>query len=190
MLDESSGIFTVTDLKQYIYCPRILFYQACLPNIRPTTTKMQHGMEAHQDEQKRAARRTLHQYHLMEGIRHFDVSVFSERWQLSGQIDEVVETAKGWFPIDYKLTQEVGYNHKIQLTAYALLLEEAHHANIKEGFLYLIPKRQVVSVKFTPKLRAEVQATLATMQQIVTDEIMPPPTNQPHKCVDCEFRRF
>ncbi len=36
-------ILTVTDLKQYCYCPRILFYMRCLPGVRPLTVKMEEG---------------------------------------------------------------------------------------------------------------------------------------------------
>ena len=30
-------LFEVTDLKQWIYCPRVLYYRYCLPEIRPIT---------------------------------------------------------------------------------------------------------------------------------------------------------
>ena len=33
----SELLFEVTDLKQWIYCPRVLYYRYRLPEIRPTT---------------------------------------------------------------------------------------------------------------------------------------------------------
>lgn len=190
MIDQPQPIFTMTDLKQYIYCPRIFFYHACLPKIRPTTAKMQHGIDAHETEQKRATRRTMHQYHVIEGERHFDVPVFSNTLRLSGQIDEVVESPDGIFPVDYKLAKHAGFHFKIQLTAYALLLEEQTNTSIKVGYLYLIRPRTMVEVRFTPKLRKTILHALEQMWQIVDEEIMPPPTSHPQQCTDCEFRRF
>lgn len=190
MIDAQPLVFTITDLKQYAYCPRIFYYQICLPAIRPITTKMQHGIDAHEQEQKRAARRTMHQYHVVAGERHFDVPVFSEQLQLSGQVDEVVVSPEGIFPVDYKLAKQVGHNHKLQLTAYALLLEEMNGQRIKQGYLYLIRTHEMVAVRFIPNLRDTVIQSLNAMQMIVVDEWMPPPTTHTSRCSDCEFRRF
>jgi CRISPR-associated exonuclease Cas4 len=190
MIDKRPFSFTVTDLKQYTYCPRIFFYHACLPDIRPVTGKMQMGSEAHEAEQKRAARRTLEQYAEVSGIRHFDVPVASERLGLSGSVDEVVESADGLLVVDYKLAKLAGYHFKVQLAAYALLLEETMGQRVKRGYLYLIPKREMVAVTLTPKLRAFVEEAVTIMWEIAESQFMPPATPYPTRCVDCEFRRF
>lgn len=190
MLDDTPLVFTITDLKQYIYCPRIFYYHACLRDVRPVTRKMQHGIRAHEAEQKLAARRTMHQYHIVDGIRHFDVPVMSEQLRLSGQIDEVVESENGIFPVDYKLAKRAGYHFKLQLTAYALLLEEETDQHIKQGYLYLIRSKEMITVRFTKKLRRAVYSALDQMWQIANDELIPPPTERRTRCPDCEFRRF
>ncbi len=186
----SDILFTITDLKQYIYCPRIFFYHACLPNVRPITNKMQHGIDAHEQEQKRAARRTLHQYHVVEGQRRFDVPVISQSLHLSGKIDEVVDTPDGSFPVDYKLSKHASYHFKIQLTAYAMLLEETTQQGIAKGYLYLIPSHDMISVRFTRKLRQQVELAMTKMRHIAQTEMIPEPTDKFQRCVDCEFRRF
>ncbi|MGB1287647.1 MAG: CRISPR-associated protein Cas4 [Aggregatilineales bacterium] len=190
MLDNKIPYFTITDLKQYMYCPRIFYYHACLPDVRPVTRKMRHGITAHELEQKRAAQRTLHQYHTMTGTRHFDVAVLSEKLRLSGQIDEVVETDTGMFPVDYKLAKRAGYHFKIQLTAYAILLEESTGQPIKQGYLYLMRPREMVTVRFSKKLRQDVHNALVHMHEIAESEMMPAPAASPARCIDCEFRRF
>jgi CRISPR-associated exonuclease Cas4 len=190
VLDENGITFTITDLKQYIYCPRIFYYHACLPDVRPVTAKMHHGIDAHEQEQKRAARRTMHQYHTIDGTRNFDVPVISERLNLSGQIDEVVEGTNGVFPVDYKLAKRAGYHFKLQLTAYAMLLEEVSDVRIKQGYLYLMRSREMITVRFTQKLRGAVEAALRAMYIIAQTELVPEPTRYRQRCPDCEFRRF
>ena len=60
MLDEPMAVpWRVTDLKQYVYCPRILYYHTCLPRVRPTTYKMEASIEAHALEPDRERRRSL-----------------------------------------------------------------------------------------------------------------------------------
>jgi hypothetical protein len=34
-MEEQPFTFRVIDLKQYVYCPRILYYQTALPQVRP-----------------------------------------------------------------------------------------------------------------------------------------------------------
>ncbi|MBO9362814.1 MAG: CRISPR-associated protein Cas4 [Thermoflexus sp.] len=125
-------IFTVTDLKQYAYCPRIVFYTYCLPLLRPTTGKMEEGRLAHKEARDRERRRTLRIYGLEEACRHFDVWAASEELGLRGRIDLVLEVALGssgmqreWIPVDYKQThRRAGPHLRRQLAAYGMMLEE------------------------------------------------------------------
>lgn len=189
-MTDSLTLFTITDLKQYMYCPRICFYHTCLPDIRPVTAKMRHGITAHDEEKRRAVRRTLGKYHAVDGTRYFDVGVISQRLNLSGAVDEVVETDNGLFPIDYKLAKTAGQHYKIQLTAYAMLLEEQTETSITLGYLWLMQSRRMVTVRFTEELRQTVEEALQHMHMIVRDELLPAPTTVQPRCIDCEFRRF
>ena len=115
MLDDQL-MFTVTDLKQFVYCGRVIFYEHCLPHVRPRTYKMDAGRDEHADEQKRAARRNLSHYALGEGKRLFDVALTDPVLKLTGLIDEVVYANNGEiFPVDYKLSKKVSPNHQLHL---------------------------------------------------------------------------
>jgi CRISPR-associated exonuclease Cas4 len=190
MLDQDGNVFTITDLKQYAYCPRIFYYHTCVPGIRPITYKMQVGIAVHTDEPKRAARRSLDHFGGPDGQRVFDMMILSKALALSGQIDEVIDTATELIPVDYKLAHKAAFHFKIQLAAYALLLEEQRGTAVTRGFLYLMPRRKMVEVPITPKLRKQVQQMLGQMALVATSEQMPPATDWRQRCVDCEFRRF
>lgn len=190
-VDVAPVLFTVTDVKQFVYCGRVIFYEHCLPHVRPRTYKMDAGRAEHEDEQKRAARRNLSRYALGEGKRAFDVAITAPKLQLTGLIDEVVYAADGEvFPVDYKLAKKVAPNHQIQLAAYALLLESVTLAPVKRAFLYLIPLRKMEEVAITPTLRAQVLTLLDQLTVTVQQERMPSRAPNPHNCIGCEFRRF
>jgi len=190
MLDDVY-YFTVTDLKQYAYCPRVVFYERCLPHVRPRTFKMDAGRDIHEDEEDRAARRTLRQYGEVEGERRFGLHLTSLHLGLTGELDEVVYTADGrCFPVDYKFAKGVSHHYKIQLTAYAMLLEEAESREVEYGFVYLILSRKMVKVNFSVELRKSVLTILAELQRMIEQERMPQPAENPHYCTACEFRRF
>ncbi len=190
MLDDSQ-LLTVTDLKQYAYCPRVVYYERCLPHIRPRTYMMDAGKDAHEHEQDRAARRTITRYDTAEGERRFNVPLVSRPLGLRGLLDEVVFTPDGKaIPVDYKLATSAGNNHRIQLAAYALLLEADSLYRVEYGYLYLIPTRKLVKVMITPKLRDVTQTMLHQAQTMIALEQMPPPVDRVGQCAACEFRRF
>jgi CRISPR-associated exonuclease Cas4 len=184
----------VTDLKQYAYCPRIVYYHICLPRVRPTTYKMEASQEAHTVAEAQEQRRTLRAYGLEQGERHFNVPLVSERLGMRGQVDLVIETEgqgrREVIPVDYKLSRKVASHFQLQLTAYAVMLEEAWGVPVKRGFLYLIPLRRAEQVRIAARQRTALDEALAAMNAMLLKEQMPAATPQRAKCVACEFRRF
>lgn len=192
-MEEPPFTFRVIDLKQFVYCPRVLYYQTVLPDVRPITYKMEAGIEAHQAAAGREKRRSLRTYGLANGRRTFNVPVYNPALMLSGEVDMVIETDTELIPVDYKQAKKVGSHHKLQLMAYGRLLETADPQNpktVKRGFLYLIPSRKTVEVRFTPQLRRRLDNALHAMRQIAQQQQFPSPAASPAQCVDCEFRRF
>jgi CRISPR-associated exonuclease Cas4 len=188
-------LLEVTDLKQWTYCPRVVFYRYCLPTIRPITYSMERGIVAHEEAVAREERRSLHAYGLTSGERCFDVVLRSERLHLSGRIDLVirVQTEQGeeGIVVDYKLSErEAGSHFKLQLATYALMVEEAWGIPVRRAFLYHIPQRKAEAISLTPALRRRVETTVAAIERAIRGEVMPEPPAKLARCVACEFRRF
>ncbi len=192
MSEQEPFVFRVVDLKQYVYCARIFYYQTVLPQIRPLTYKMSAGIAAHHVAESREKRRQLRSYGLKTGTRTFNVPLFSEDVGLSGEVDMLIETQTELIPVDYKLSKKEGKHFRLQLAAYGRLLSAIHPANkpVRRGFLYLIPKRKAVEVRFMPTLDRQLARALDQMRHIAYNQMIPPVTSHCAKCVDCEFRRF
>lgn len=190
MPNGDNTLFTVTDLKQYNYCPRILYYHCCLPDIRPTGTKMEVAIRRHEDEPKRALRRTMRIEGLQDAERHFDIPLTSTKLGLTGQVDELIFYQNTIIPVDYKLARKAHAHFRLQLVAYAMLAEEHYQTHIQFGLLYLIQTRKTVQVTFSSQLRQKVLRTVAHMRQITDTEAIPPPPDSVRPCLECEFQRF
>jgi CRISPR-associated exonuclease Cas4 len=158
---------------------------------------MEEGIRHHEDEEEREERRSLRHYGVTVGERFFHLVLQSPNLGLSGRVDLAVATpsrdaanAEG-IVVEYKLSeQKAGSHFKLQLAAYALMLEEAWGIPVKHGFLYSIPLRKAELVPITSQLRKKVVQTVAQIKYIVGREIIPEPTTSPYRCVTCEFRRF
>jgi len=184
--------FQVTDLKQWAYCPRVLYYQACLPDVRPVTYKMEAGTEAGQAEEGREARRSLRAYGLADGRREFEVQLSSSTLGLRGKPDMVVwlDETQEVIPVDYKLSVIAGEHFKLQIIAYGIMLEESSGYTARRGFLYSIPLHKAEEVKIDKRGREKLELALGEMHRILRYELMPEPTPNRNKCLACEFRRF
>lgn len=185
----------VTDLKQWTYCPRVVFYRYCLPRIRPITYSMRAGLQAHGEAASREERRSLHAYGLEAGERFFDIALTSERLHLTARIDLVIRTrteqGEEGIVVDYKLSERQAGNHfKLQLAAYALMVEEAWGIPVRRAFLYHILQRQAEAIPITASLRQKVETTIAAIHATIAGEVMPMPPTSLGPCVACEFRRF
>ena len=193
----TAWLLEVTDLKQYTYCPRIVFYRYCLPRVRPMTALMREGIHSHVEEDVREERRSLRPYGLVEGERAFHLPLQSTRLGLTGRVDLAIavpsRAADGAeaVVVEYKLTeQKAGPHFKLQLAAYALLLEEAWGLPVKRAFLYSIAQRSAELIPVTQHLRQKVIQTIAHIRHMIDQEIMPAPPDSLRQCVTCEFRRF
>lgn len=181
----------VNDLKQYEYCPRIVFYNTVMPLDRKVTFKMQRGTEAEFHLDALEKRRSLRRYKLGDGERRFHVWLHSERLRLSGKMDMLIISSKGYFPVDFKYTRGRPHrNHISQLAGYAVLAEEQYETVIETAFIYLVPLGELVAIKITKELKEEVSGRLSSIREMVLDEVLPPPTQVRARCAECEFRNY
>ncbi|GHO49671.1 CRISPR-associated protein Cas4 [Ktedonospora formicarum] len=190
-------LLEVTDLKQYLCCPRIPYYRYCLPDIRPVTYSMEVGIQSHREEEEKEARRSLQKYQIEQGERLFNYFAASELLGIKGQMDLVIITPsweaedKEAIIVDYKYSeQKAGPHFKLQLAAYALLLEEELQMPVRNGFLYSIPLRKAEKIAITVALRKKVRHVIQEIHQLLEREAFPVSTRTPHRCPTCEFRRF
>lgn len=193
----TNWLLEVTDLKQYTYCPRIVFYRYCLPTIRPLTFLMEEGIRQHTVEENREERRSLRHYQIEEGERFFQVVLQSQTLGLTARLDLAIaipsRTAVGAeaVVVEYKYSeQKAGVHFKLQLAAYALLLEEAWNIPVKRGFIYSIPQKRAEAIAITPQLRKKVVQTVNDIRRLIEHQQMPEPPASQSRCVTCEFHRF
>lgn len=181
---------TATDLKQYVYCPRKVYYSRCLPDFRPRMPKMDDGRAAHPEEARLQARRSLRPYGLEDGERRFNVRVYSGRLGLAGLLDEVIVTGEAAYPVDYKLATWASPSFVVQIAAYCLMLEDDWNVASPCGFLVFIESGTVERVEVDAGLRASVEEWLNEMREMIATERMPPPTTERARCDACEHRRL
>jgi len=83
----------------------------------------------------------------------------------------------------------VWLDHKYQLAAYALLIDEAFNTCVKRGFVNYIPEEKVVEIEITYSMKVYVKRVLGNIEKIIKDEKMPPIRADRKKCTGgCGFK--
>jgi len=182
---EEPIYFRVTDLKQWFYCPRIVYFQFLMPDLRPKTYSMEEGALKHAELRRRRRRWRG----LPEGEYRWDVALRSDELHASGLVDLVIDTVDELIPVDFKDSLKASAHFKMQLVAYGIMLEEMGK-RVERGFVYLLPRRRAEEVRLTARMKSKVRRAFGEMLKSVLGEEMPPPPKSQAQCVACEFRRF
>lgn len=188
---SAAGMIPVTDLKQWAYCQRIVYYHRVMPAVGKTSFKMREAVRAQDLIEALETRRTIGRYGLEGAERHFNVWLSDEAIGLKGKADLVLESQAEVAVVDFKLTSgEVGDNHLMQLAAYGLLAERMYRKASRHAFLYRIPDSRVIPVEITQEMKDLVVASLADIRSMAGREAFPKATTVRGRCVECEYANY
>ncbi|MCD6368675.1 CRISPR-associated protein Cas4 [Candidatus Woesearchaeota archaeon] len=186
----------VSDIKQFFFCPRIIYYMHVLGFRERTTESEISGREAHEDIIKREKRRkSLAAKRIFTGYRkHFGVKMVSKKLLLKGRLDMLVENGKNYIPVEYKSIplkrKKPPANHKYQLIAYGLLVDETYDTYTKLGYIYYSVNDRLVPVYFTRNSKEYVKETTKHIREIILNEEIPRGYSSPSKCKNCGYHIF
>jgi len=125
------------------------------------------------------------------GERRFQVRLASERVGLSGEVDLLIVTNTEAVPVEFKHTEgPVAKNHRLQLGAYALLVEDALGLPVQRGFVCQLPAGRLWQVQCGTAERLQVAQLVRQVRHMLAGEARPAPTPVRARCRDCEFRRY
>lgn len=188
--DVAEPFVSVTDVKHYIYCPRIVYFERVLHATPVFGSQQEEGRLKHEEYVRKELRRKDAIYYSPDFLgakKHLFVNLSSPQLQLTGQLDCVIQTVGGeYIPVDYKgMSSNKGkmwMDHKYQLTAYALLVEENYSTVVKRGFINYIPEKLILKVEITPTMKTHVKRVIGHIRRIVKEERLPPIRVAKRKC--------
>jgi CRISPR-associated exonuclease Cas4 len=183
-------MISVSDVKQYFYCPRVVYFMYVFRAEKTISVKQEYGGERHDKLEKQETRRkTARPYpsELEGGEKMFKVALKSEKLGLSGKLDLLVKKGEEYYPVEYKNSRGYYMNHKYQLMAYVLLVEDAFKTAVDKAFIYYIPVKSVKEIEVTDGLRRYTRQLIGKIEHLIETAEMPEPAKQIAKCRDCEF---
>ncbi len=189
-LDVAEPLVSVTDVKHYVYCPRLVYFDRVLHAQPVFGSQQEESQELHMEYVHKELRRKDAVYYSPEFVgaeKFLFVPLVSKGLQLQGVVDCIIKTVKGeYIPVEYKNMNSDGgkvyMDHKYQLVAYALLVEENFGTVVRRGFVNYIPEQLILKFEITPTMKSYVKRVVGHIKRIIREERLPPIRVAQNKC--------
>jgi len=188
--DIAEEFVSVTDIKHYIYCPRLVYFDRVLHATPVFGSQQEDSKELHEDYVRKELRRKDAVFYSPEFVgaeKLLFTSFSSPMLGLQGNVDCIIKTTREeYIPVEYKNMNsdkgKVCMDHKYQLVGYALLVEENFETVVRRGFVNYIPEGLILRVEITPTMKSYVKRVLGHIRRIIRDEELPPIRVAKQKC--------
>lgn len=192
---ETHAMITPSEIIEYLYCPRFVYFMHCMniPQHEDHRFKVLKGREVH----KRRERENRDYLLKKIGVVKKEIGVYlaSPSLRVRGIVDEVLTLTEGTMaPLDYKYTEpnEVVYRtHRVQVTLYGLMIEEAYGVPVKHGYVaYIRSGSQLYEVEIDSAARQEVKKVVDDIFRIIETGYHPKRTPYRVRCTDCCYKNI
>ena len=191
----SDGSITTSDVIEYLFCPRFVYFIHCLriPQREGRLIKVQKGRVVHKSKEKTNLGYLRKSYSVSDKL--VGVYLNSKKYRIRGVMDEVLFFDDGSAsPLDYKFakyTSKVFRTYKYQSALYGLMIAEHFKRPVYKGYLcYTRSGNKIVEVPFNGKLFQQVCYVVDSVLSVIQKETVPEPTGSRKRCVDCCYRRI
>lgn len=121
-----------------------------------------------------------------------ELKISSESLELTGVIDQIEKYPDGKVPLELKTgsmpKEGVWPGHRVQLGAYALLMEEKYGKPVDEGFVVYLDKQERRHIAINPFLKQEVRDLKDKVRELLRSKQIPEKTENENKCRKCGLR--
>lgn len=179
-------IITAEDVRQFVYCPRIIYFRY-VHRIRPQQTyKMQKGQELHEQEVR--IKDVEEEAHVS---KYYNYYLIDPALGLSATLDYFESDGTEATPVDIKTGhfygEGISEHHLAQLLAQSFLLESQLNLLVRRVKVIYTQHEQIFTHEITITDRLKLLRLVDDIQEIIQEERIPRCTPHAAKCADCEF---
>jgi len=187
--DVAEAYCSVTDIKHYLYCPRIVYFDKVLHCPPILESQQEASKTTHENLEQKEKRRKAAVFYSPEfeaAEKIFRVTLESEKLKLRGNLDLLIHTNSEYVPVEYKeMSSDRGKlwpDHKYQLAAYALLVEETHNTTVGHGIVNYVREDRVIPCEISDGMKKYVRRMIVEVNRLVSDQALPPITVPASRC--------
>jgi len=192
---ESETIITISDVLEFLFCPRFIYFMHCLdiPQHEETRYKVLKGRDLHE------RRRTTNIDYVRKKIdcrrKERQVFIAAKKHHIKGIVDEVLFLRDGTAaPLEYKFAEykdRVYRTHRYQLVLQAIMIAENYKIEVNRGYIcYTRSNNLVKQVDFKKSDFNKAVKMIMDILEVIEKGLYPEKTKDKAKCVDCTYRNI
>jgi len=191
MLDEY--YITPIHIKEYIFCPSILYNKYVMKIVEPITEMMRDGKEGYERDRMGLKRREsiLGDKRIKADKIIFSRWLKSEKYRIAGIVDCIywINNKMNILEIKYSKAKKPYPDHIYQAAAYALMAEEEFKQPVYKIIIYYKYSKLWYERRFTNQLRRYVIKIVEDIRKILDGDEIPTPKLS-RKCMSCWYSRI
>ncbi|MBI2651757.1 CRISPR-associated protein Cas4 [Candidatus Woesearchaeota archaeon] len=121
-----------------------------------------------------------------------ELRIDSETLELIGIIDRIEMHENNYIPIELKTgkapKEGIWHSHRIQLAAYALLLEEKFQKPINKAMVYYLDAREIRQITINPFMKDEIMDLINKVKELLKSHYVPAYCENRNKCAGCSLK--
>ena len=121
-----------------------------------------------------------------------EVKIVSEKLGLVGRLDKIEIENENYRPVDLKTgsppKSDIWQDQKIQLSAYALLIEEKFDTNVDYGYIEYLKTREKRRLYINPFMKENVKILINEVNNLIKANKLPDKIENINKCNYCGLR--
>jgi len=190
MPTDSETIITISDVLEYLFCPRFIYFMHCLdiPQHEEKRFKVMKGREVHEEKMI-----TNPEYLRKKiGVTKKEINVFiaSKQHHIKGIVDEILFLDDGTAaPFEYKFAEfkdTIYQTYHFQLVLHAIMIRENYHLDVKRGFIcFTRSNNHIETIEFTEHDFERGLEIVNEVLQIIDKGFYPNKGKYKNKCIDC-----
>lgn len=187
---QAQTIWSASDIRQFVYCPRVIYFRYVMPLHFRQTYSMIKGTETEELQLLLTKRRSFQRWGLAQAELVCHPYWKSESLRLAGIPDAVLLAKNRVGVLEFKESPHgLTLGTELQLAVYTILAEELYPQRDVLALFHNPWTGRTTLVNVNESLKNQVLAIRNSLDELVLGERLPEPTRQKGKCVDCEYRR-
>jgi len=189
-LEGAEGIYlTAEDMRQFVYCPRIIYFRYVMLIQPESTYKMQRGEAVHQKGVRSKGKE-------IEGSleKYYNLFLKDVELNIASLLDYLEFNGAEAIPVDIKTghcyQDPISDHHLAQLIFQAILVEKNFKVPVMKVKVIYTKEKSERIYTFSVMDKLKVLKNIGRIREMVRTEAIPAPVSDAGKCVDCEFWRY
>lgn len=179
-------------VRQFIFCPRIVYFNL-LSNIKPVfPLHVYQGNLYHGKQDSLFSIRDFTKLHIEYNEKINNIYIEDENLNLCGIVDTCFICDDEVVVVEYKNTCKgrISYSHKMQLTAYSLLLSSKYNKRCNRGIIIYGNNLKYHEVNIGKNDIDNLYNILFKIDDLVKKAIFPDSSAGEKQCLQCEYLNY